>query len=800
MPLIDAVFSLVNKKLIGNGWDKLLVKVAGLKLKQPTKAKLAKELDRPLRRVDRTLAGFEDFALAGNRGIQAGSPARSLLYHALASPNVLKSRDGSRLGYFPMLKDLEDVENYVFGVKPPTIGELLTRAGAEQLAVVVFAYEYRPAPQTCHGIHADMVYARTGVARVGTSAAEYHSDLRGFLPESPGDATAICVSPARFAAYLAVQMKGSKSESRPMRIRLNKKRIDGDPPGWRPDDKRDFWVPVQKLFAGKECLRDVEVEDVALDARIVNEKLYRTHLYALGEKRPPTTPPYRFTEGIAAMSEDPTHGTGVLVPDPHPLVAEARIGQNPTGKLVTFTVPRGNNSGSFDTFQARSAKAPNATGNDGEFRNSPEYVHIRTKVDGTVTTNLNDLPDKALTKQLNLGGYEALHYVDFSGDGWVEAVVKSPGLAKDARVTLESQPAYALVTAPDFFPSCDQRELTEWTAGNAVPKSLKDHLWNITPDSLCDQRLAPNIQLDGHLFQTDDFTMTALVSLATSAPTGARVPTAAAPRHSHLPDDAAGVFAPGWDVTRDWTRLEDGKIVWHLAAYGLGSPFPEDAKLCAALSTFWPAVAPDATREMEPVTGNQSGTVAPLTDQEIGQIGDMPWDGVAGPTVVTVDGQEYAEYASFRHVDFVRNAMDGKLTLKLTARVDSIEYENRAFAAALAHLALGAEKKHPPAPIKPGNLSRERPTWKMLSFQQAAHGAPEMEQARQQAGITLRGNVYRMEFFPDDEVEDVPQNFQRKRIAMKKRYFLFVSPDSREVAIRERSDVTWHKGLLDPGL
>ena len=28
----------------------------------------------------------------------------------------------------------------------------------------------------------------------------------------------------------------------------------------------------------------------------------------------------------------------------------------------------------------------------------------------------------------------------------------------------------------------------------------------------------------------------------------------------------------------------------HLAAYGLGSPFPEDSKLCAALSSFWPAV------------------------------------------------------------------------------------------------------------------------------------------------------------------------------------------------------------------
>ena len=58
------------------------------------------------------------------------------------------------------------------------------------------------------------------------------------------------------------------------------------------------------------------------------------------------------------------------------------------------------------------------------------------------------------------------------------------------------------------------------------------------------------------------------------------------------------------------------------------------AKLCAALSTFWPAAAPDATRTMEPAL--TPITVAPLTDEEIGQRpGSIPWDGVHGPTVGT---------------------------------------------------------------------------------------------------------------------------------------------------------------------
>jgi hypothetical protein len=661
----------------------------------------------------------------------------------------------------------------------------------------VFAYEYRPASQTCHGIHADMVFARTGIARVGTAQANYRGDLRGFSPESPGEPSAICVSPARFGAWLAVKKRGSAAESRPMRFQSVN---PGDtPPDWVTDDEREFWVPVRKLFAGNECLKGVKIKKVTFASQLVNEKLFRTHEKGLGE-RPSATAPFRFTAGIAKLSSDPADGEGVLVPLPHPLVEEAREGLKPNGKHVTFTVPKGDNSGEFDTFRPDSPQAPNAPKSAGEFRASPEYVHIRTMVQNGTLIDLNDLPDAAMTKRLNGGGYEALHYIDHSGEGWMAATIDSAGLKKDRRVTLTAAAAYVLVAAPDFFPSCDQRELSEWTGSNAVPASIRDQIWNINPDTLCDQRLAPNIQLDGHPFRSNDFTMTALVSLASSLPSGAKVATPAALRHSHLPDDAAGVFAPGWDVSRDWTRLGDGTIVWHLAGYGLGSPFPEDAKLCAALSTFWPAVAPDATREMEPVMGNQSGTVAPLTDHEIGQIGDMPWDGVPGPTVVVENGVEFAEYASFRHVDFVRNALTGKFTLRLTARIDAPEYEQRVFAAALAYLALGAGTTAHPRPIALADLAGERAKWKMLSFQSAVHGAPELEQARQQAGVTFPGDVYRMELYPAGAVESVPGNFRRKRIAMKQRYFLFVDPGSREVAVRERSQSTWHKGLLAAGI
>ena len=51
-----------------------------------------------------------------------------------------------------------------------------------------------------------------------------------------------------------------------------------------------------------------------------------------------------------------------------------------------------------------------------------------------------------------------------------------------------SAAAYALVTAPDFFPSCDQRQLTAWTDGNTVPAAIRNQIWNIPPDSLWKER------------------------------------------------------------------------------------------------------------------------------------------------------------------------------------------------------------------------------------------------------------------------------------------------------------------------
>jgi hypothetical protein len=88
-----------------------------------------------------------------------------------------------------------------------------------------------------------MVYSRTGIARVGTKPPLYDGPRRGYLPEVAEDPFAIRVCPARYAAFLAVQRPGDRKAFRPMRFQSRRK-----------DKKTLFWVPMHKLFSGRECL------------------------------------------------------------------------------------------------------------------------------------------------------------------------------------------------------------------------------------------------------------------------------------------------------------------------------------------------------------------------------------------------------------------------------------------------------------------------------------------------------------------------------------------------------------------
>ncbi|MCE5172273.1 hypothetical protein LQV63_23625 [Paenibacillus profundus] len=713
-------------RLENGGWKDLFLK-HGMDISSPD---LRGELLRELPNIDRTIPGFEDFAFEGIRGIEPGIPARSLFYHALASSNVV---DG--LTIFPTLADLETVENLVFGIQPPSLNEIRLRGQNHSLALVVFAAEYRPASETVHEKHADMCFSRTGVARIGTLKAKYDDSIRGFLPFVDEEPHSIRVLPARYSLYIAAERKGEASTFGPMRFQPE-------------DSEHTFWVPIHKLFDGTECIRDYDL-NVDFKAHHVNEKLRRIHLelgkrYNTGWSAPEINePPFIFHEDIADWSHEPAYGKGMLVPAVHAaLVEEAKY----KGNTLTFIVPQGH-----EKFSTSLEISPE----NGRWRQAPEYVHIRHRLeqDGTIT-NLNDKHD--LAQIIDEGGYRAVHYIDYTADGCIEAAC--PELAFEFP---RSEAAYSLVTAPDFFPSCEQGELTKWWI-QSVPNELQDELWETPPYPLSDQRIAANLEFKTPdrqggrtIFSKDDKTMTAIVSLFYNSPVqrSTHLSDSKTTRHSYLPDAASGIFAPGWDVSRD--RANDGTEF--LSSYGLGSPFPEDSKLCAALSTFWPAVSPDAARTFEPFWP----TVSPLTDEEIGQKGNLPWDGVPGPK--QIPESKLVDYHSLAYSDYVDHALDNKFTMALTGRIDASEYKARVLSMAYAYRALDI-------------TNTEKRLWSVLSFQKVASNDEELQTAIEQSRHHLGGTIYRFVIYRrgSDNIAH-PDDFRKIRIEMQEEATLFVN-------------------------
>ena len=743
MPLIQDLQQICNN-LAPKGWRDLLLQ-HGIDI---TATDLAAELAKDLPSIRRDLPGFEDFAMEGRRGIEPGKPARSLLFHALASPNVVNG-----VTAFPTLKQLDTVENYVYGVRPPSVTELSARAQNSQLAIVVFATEYRPSSQTVHQKHADVCFARTGIARVGTADALFTGNIRGFLPFKEGDAFAFRVLPARYAAYVATLQMGDRATFIPMRF------IVADAQQQQMSDAgRQFWIPLHKLFSGSECLSDVPDLHVTFSANHVNQKLRRVHISLKGNAtwhEPDIgNPPFIFTKGIAEFATDGDLPPGTLVPAVHPTLVEPATYKN---KPLTFHVPP-----NYPDWLSSSMSIP---AEQQRWRHGPEYVHARRKVlpDGT-ETDMNQDPD--VEAAVMRGGYDARHFVDFTGDGWID--VTCPELATELPRTV---PAYSLVTAPDFFPSCDQRELTEWTA-RRLPPALRNAVWVIPPDTLCDQRFPANLELPGAGFQADDDTVTAIVSLPVDPRTQpARGMGTEAIRHSHLPDDAAGVFAPGWDISLDG-HPDTG--IQHLAAYGLGSPFPEDAKLCAALSTFWAAVAPDATRTFVPTRSGgtlQWPTVSPLTDEEIGQTGNRPWDGIAGPKITRLQGKDYADYLAFANADYVNSALTHKFSLAATARIDDTEYKSRVLSMVHVYEALGVNLT-----VASQAVRRSKARWSVFSFTSVSAGDSDLTAAQTQTKVKLQGRIYKFKMFLHGEPARHPTDPQREISEIKEMVTLLADP------------------------
>ncbi|RQS59106.1 hypothetical protein DID96_35455 [Burkholderia sp. Bp8963] len=669
-----------------------------------TPEETAKRLRQPLP-IDWDDPRIHDLCPATERAIEPGDPARSLIYHMLALSECPSPDGGVRLEAIDLL------ENYIDSLAP-------LPADWQTLDIAVLAYQYRPARRTGHQQHADRVFSRLGIARNGDTDACYDEQTRSFVPHVQDGIEHVRAMPARYGAFLVRRVSG------PDTLAL----IEGKQSG---DEQRTFIEPVRKLFPD-ECVPGLHLT-LKYGHRHVGEKLKRAAEARWGVRPSPAGDlhgaPY------AVCCQDPGAATAagpdapavalkrsgaavLLMPAARPLiepVTAVDFGVRGFGVPARWRlVPLANRR--FTTMriitnlwklvlaaidEVRQQYFPHFAPGWLRFpepRNAPEFINIRHKAheNGTYTDMRADPVNRQdFLGEVSKGGYRAQLFLDHCTEGILTIDVAE--LAEHAVL-----PAYSVVAAPDFYPYADQAELQRWFTDRQIdPKS---QFRSGSPISLSAERLAAN---PGHIdpfrntqaFSPNDTTVAVAFSLTARARRRGR--EVHAPRMtSFLSDASSGVFAPGWDVT----YAGDRRGIF-LATFGLGSPFAEDIKLCAASNSFWPAVSPDASRTFNRV---DAPTAIPMLDHELGLHPSHPlvtrgdesntrrgWDGEYGP-YLTPDGS--VDYADIERSDYVANALHGEMLYGAFEHVDSAELIRRI--SALRHAVAACDNGQTPSHTK----------------------------------------------------------------------------------------------------
>lgn len=683
----------------------------GLDITLPAPA-LADELMRPLL-VDRQQPGFEEFVFDGRRGIEPGVPGQSLLYHAFASADVRPA--GAAPHDYPTLDDIDVVENYVYASAKRTLGDFTNPV------LAVFAYQYRETSLSPHRRHADLSFSRCGVARIGSEEARYNPVARSFDPRPIEGDRGFAAMPARYAAFIAEYRAPTVADQvlRPV----------------ASDAEQTFLFPTHKLFAGNECLfhpdgSAITINPLKFVEYHANDKLRRIHTDT--EDNPGVVaplpifdldkPPFFRDSTTTKFVDLQTHGASVLATPPAgPIVSVAEQFVAGEREIARFVVPSFNGRNRFWSSLSLSIT--------DRGRAAPEYANIRQEIRAGDIVDLNFVPEagtaaaERFDRKLRDGGYEAAHFVDSTADGYIRVDLPA------ALSHLTNFPAFSLVSAVDYFPQVEQVEVAEWIEKlTQVPIGLGDaevHFPQGGHQPLSDGRFEASLAT-GTIKQSGRIPNQALrvpsgatafpadeaASRTVTAIVGRRASAGSAPRKSSspfvttwLPDAASDVFQPGWDVSLH--SLKDpmsGTFSDTYASYGLGSPFPEDAKLCAALNSFWPAVAPDSSRTygFGPNSRVLLPTSIPLTDSEIGYNPGHPrvvnnevtathgWDGDTGPFYRAEDGKDRVNAMNVNRADQTRQAFDGLIGFSGLDGIDTTMFIDRLEAIRFARAQLRA--------------------------------------------------------------------------------------------------------------
>lgn len=670
--------------------------------------------------------GCDDFV--GKKLISPGMPQESLLYHLLASPRV-RLAPGTPATSYASLEQIDLLENYIYSLREITPSML----NQPNMVLAVFAYEYRPACKTPHDYHADMVFSRTGFSRIGNQPISAYDRInRCFTnqPEDPSKEKDIAVTPARYGLFLAEKLPAWNLENNAI--------------GVVGDRDRQFLLPIRKIYKNDPLINGW---DLSFEESHHSERLKRLYTNPLVQR--PANIAFRFNESpFSRRSNSSTNpamvtgdydqdlvdlspvGSSVLLSScPKPLAW--RSFQNVAGKPERLRVKPLEKEGDY-LYSNRRYSTLKLTGKGSQYRdswniilnhtiyrntvtdyhaprNEPMFVNIREIVDENSGAILRHLKEdmEHLLDETNKSNWVGL-FEDNICDGCVTAkLTRSPNPTSDLGnrlLALPWLPAFSIVTAPDFFPLVESWDMKDFK-----------HLFlsgGITDMSSGRLPANPNIQLpfrkevafpvDSRLAienQVNDTTL-AIVSAKrrlTGFNPGLERRTSEADsqtRTNFLPDSATLFFYPGWDVTYSGQDRKNGNRDLFYSTMGLGSPFMEDAKLCAAANGMWAAASPDAARTFWPTLSAVAlnglpPTAIPLLDRELGYHPESPavtqynedhcfgWDGEQGPFLSRSAGGYQVNCTDINRSDYVQNALKNSFDMSQMRKITLSEIRQR---------------------------------------------------------------------------------------------------------------------------
>ncbi len=635
--------------------------------------------------------GFEDFA--GTKWIEPGYPAHSLLYHLLANPRVRPQHVT-----FPGLHEIDVLEDYIYALlRWEDYEHHYDIKGSSDLVLAVFAYEYRTAFKTPHHQHADIVFSRAGIGRIGNKAPAYDHVNRCYTnkPENIGDATSIAVVPARYGLFVAKRTKYTDPGINAMKMDCNKK---GDKLYLKNEDATDILQPIRKVF-NDDMLIDCgivnfsEYHESHKISNILNDSAYIRYSDTLVQN-------VNVNSSFLVCSSEGALIYPIRLADGSFKQHEFSAKKDSGGNRYFTAYYNDSISSRVEDIEILDSLGTSRKPNDYEFpRNGPMYVHMAHDV---VNGEIHYKPrsgDKEFEKQIAKKQDVPL-FEDKICDGYVSARIQSITSGPLQQVLSQGiLNAFSVITAPDFFPQVDDFDIHyfDLAPGNGGDKTL---YYEGSVSSLANCKVPPNPLVKAHQpshLENPDSTYTAVISNAHKTPGTTDISKFSKPDidrgyiiSSHLPDVCSSVFAPGWDVTYSGTK----KDVF-LSTQGLGSPFVEDMKFCAAMNGMWPVASPDAARTYQGsvlVSQNddweRNPTAVPLMDNELGLHHESPavrlykqaastgWDGECGPYLeyIAVNSGKAAWSVNFTDLgraDYVENTWRGSLDMSKLRELQS---------------------------------------------------------------------------------------------------------------------------------